>query len=567
MLRTDMPHVDFDRYYRYDELTELLKAFVAEYPDLVDLTSIGTSHEGRDIWLLTVTDPTTGPHQDKPAFWCDGNIHASEVSASTAVLKVLQTLVTTRPDVLKTRTFYLVPRLSPDGAEWALADVPKIVRSSTRAYPHDEDDHSGIERQDIDGDGRVLNMRIKDPNGPWKVSDEEPRLMVRRKPDDTGGTYYRLLPEGVFHHYDGMTMRGRKTKEGIDLNRNFPAGWRQEHEQYGAGPYPTSEPEIRAAVQAMVDRPNICGGVAYHTFSGVILRRPGLGPEDDMIPEDLWAMKELGAKGTELSGYPCISVYHDFKYHPKEVITGVFDDWLYDHQGVFGWTVEIWSPQRQAGIENYKYIDWFRDHPAEDDIKMLKWSDEKLDGKGYIDWKPFDHPQLGEVELGGWDSMYAFRNPPPQYLDAEITPLADWAIWLAATTPCLEFRDLKTESVGDGSVRIRFAVQNTGFLPTSVTKYAADKRIVRGVIGEILPQGGLGDSAGQAAPGWLHAGQLRQDGGQLRGFSDVPIGGFGWHMDATDDVAVFEWVVDKGRTYDLVARHERAGTVRRTITV
>ena len=71
--------------------------------------------------------------------------------------------------------------------------------------------------------------------------------------------------------------------------------------------------------------------------------------------------------------------------------------------GVYGWTVEIWSPQRQAGIEEYKFIDWYREHPLEDDLKLLKWSDEVLDGKGYVDWYPFEHPQLGPVELGGWD--------------------------------------------------------------------------------------------------------------------------------------------------------------------
>ena len=82
-----------------------------------------------------------------------------------------------------------------------------------------------------------------------------------------------------------------------------------------------------------------------------------------------------------------------------------FDDWLYDHLGVFAWTVEIWSPQRQAGIlEGFdketkpgagKFTTWWREHPFEDDVKLLQWSDEKLDGKGFVNWYPFQHPQLG----------------------------------------------------------------------------------------------------------------------------------------------------------------------------
>lgn len=561
-----MPHVDFDRYYRYEELTSLLRRFASEYAGLVDISSIGKSFEGRDIWLMTVTDFSTGPAHDKPAFWADGNIHASEVSASTTVLKLLALLCERRPELLKKRAFYLVPRFNPDGAEWALEDVPRIIRSSTRPYPFDEDDPYGLERKDMDGDGRILSMRVKDPNGPWKVSEDEPRLMKKRSPGESGGTYYRLLPEGEFHNYDGVTMRARTIKEGLDMNRNFPSGWRLEPEQKGSGPYPTSEPEIRAVVDAIANRPNICGAVTYHTFSGVILRPPGRHPEDELPAEDVWLLKEMGKHGTEMTGYPCISVYHDFKYHPKQVISGVFDDWMYEHRGVHAWTVEIWSPQRQAGITDYKYIDWFRDHPHEDDVKLLKWSDESLGGKGHEDWRPFHHPQLGEVEIGGWDPHHAFRNPPPQFLEKEVTPLAEWAIWLAGVCPCLELKAVHTESHGDAT-HIRMVVANTGWLPTNVSKLAEERKLCRGVVGEITKEGYDDPSAGSASPAWLVSGKLREEKGQLKGWCHVPVSGFGWHMDPTEDQAVFEWVVQGTGTFELTAKHERAGVVRTSVTV
>jgi murein tripeptide amidase MpaA len=564
-----MPAIRFDRYYRYADLTELLRAYEGEYPELVKVTSIGKSHEGRDIWIVAVTAGVSA--DEKPAFWCDGNIHASEVSASTAVLYLLNKLCTgfgNDPQVtraLESRAFYLVPRLNPDGAEWALESPPRIIRSSTRPYPYDEDDYYGIERQDIDGDGRILSIRVKDPNGPWKISEEEPRLLRLREPGDVGGDYYRLLPEGLLHNYDGITIRARKIKEGLDMNRNFPSAWRLESEQHGAGPFPTSEPEIRAAVQGVVDRPNICGAVTFHTFAGVHLRPSSRYPDDDMAPEDLWAFKDIGKKGTELTGYPAISNYHEFKYHPKEVITGAFDDWMYEHRGVFAWTTEIWSPQRQAGITDYKYIDWFRTHPHEDDQKMLKWSDEKLGGKGYVDWYKFRHPQLGEVELGGWDALYAFRNPPPEFLESEVAPFSDWVIWQALASPKLEIREIKTEPAGDGAVRIRFVVQNTGWLPTNVTKLATQRKLCRGVIGEI-DFAGVRESRGASEPSWLISGKLRQEAGQLTGWNHMDVGGFGWLVGATDDLAVFEWVVEPG-AYDVVARHERAGTVRTRVFV
>lgn len=557
-----MPQVPYDHYLKFEELTQLLKGFADEHPDLVQLSEIGRSYEGRPIWLATVTDFSTGAAEDKPGFWCDGNIHASEVSACSAVMRILELLVTQRPEVLKTRVFYLVPRLGPDGAELALADRPRIVRSGTRSYPYPEEDLEGIEREDLDGDGRVLQMRVKDPNGPWVPSEEEPRLLRKRKPGERAEVAYRLLPEGLLHHWDGVTLRVRRNKEGLDFNRNFPNAWRPENEQYGAGPYPTSEPEIRAAVQAIVDRPNVCGAITFHTFSGVLLRPPSRMPDDEIPSEDLWTYQELGEVGHAMTGYPAVSNFHDFKYHPKEVITGVFDDWMYHSRGVHAWTVEIWSPQRQAGITDYKYIDWFRTHPFSDDVKMLQWSDEVLGGRGYVDWYAWTHPQLGEVELGGWDMQLAWRNPPLEFLEKEITPLAEWAIWHAGTTPCLALRETQTEDLGD-SVRIRLVVENTGWLPTNVTQAAVKGQMCRGVRFEIACEGDA--TAVTERPEWLVAGTVRHQGPQLDGWSGTPSAGFGWHADDTSDRTYCEWVVKRGASYTVTAQHDRAGRVSVTV--
>jgi murein tripeptide amidase MpaA len=556
-----MPQVRFDTYYRYDELTRILHAFAEEYPQLVRIESIGKSYEGRDIWLLTVTNFATGPAEEKPALWVDGNIHASEVSPSSACLYLIHRLTReygshekiTR--CLDTRAFYICPRVNPDGAEWALADKPKIIRSSTRPYPYDEDPIGGLVVEDIDGDGRMLMMRIPDPNGNWKKHPDEPRLMIRRDPDEVGGEYYRILPEGRFDEpFDPAILTIQPKKEGLDLNRNFPAHWRQEHEQEGAGPYPTSEPEVRAIVDFIVKHPNITGGVTFHTWSGVLLRPYSHQPDDAFPAEDLWTYQKIGAKGTEITGYPNISVYHDFKYHPKEYISGVFDDWMYDHMGVFAWTVEIWSPQRQAGITDYKFIDWYREHPVEDDLKLLKWSDEVLGGRGYVDWYPFEHPQLGKVELGGWDMLYAWRNPPPEFLEKEVALFPDWLVWHLLISPKLAVYEATVEPLGDALYKVRLVVQNTGWLPTYITKKALEKKLVRGVIAEIeLPDGAT-----------LQLGKPREELGQLEGRAYKPSAISVWNADPTDDRAKVEWVVHapQGGTVRLTARHERAGVVR-----
>ena len=560
-----MPSVRFDRFYRYDELTAILKQYAAEFPQLATIESIGKSHEGRDIWVLTATSKATGPASEKPAFWVEGNVHATEVAASVACVYFLDHLLTrygADADVtraLDTRAFYICPRVNPDGPEWALADRPKFIRSSTRPYPHDEEEIEGLTVEDIDGDGRILQMRVPDSNGLWKAHPDEPRLMVRREPTETGGEYFRVLPEGTLEDYDGFMLKIKKRKEGIDLNRNYPAHWRQEHEQVGAGPYPTSEPEIRAQVQFLTSHPNIGGGVSYHTWSGVLLRPFDHSPDEEMVPEDLWVYKKIGVKGTELTGYPAISVYHEFRYYPKQVIGGT-SDWLFDHLGAFSWVVEIWSPMREAGIEKYLYIDWFRDHPIADDLTLYRWNEQKLGGVAHVDWKPFDHPQLGPIEIGGWNRLHAFSNQPPAILEREVARFPSWMIWQALLLPKLELVDAMAERIGPESWRVRLVVQNTGWLPSYVSKRALERKIVRGVIAEIgLPEGAK-----------LHSGKRRQEIGQLEGKAYKHTGVSFWpDYHVTDDRAKIEWVV-QGRVGDriaLTARHERAGTVRTDVTL
>src|SRR3990167_3650832 len=88
------PTPRFDTFYKYDALTRLLFDYADAHPGLVGVESIGKSHEGRDIWVATITNSATGAATDKPAFWADGNIHAAELTASTAVLYYLHRLVT-----------------------------------------------------------------------------------------------------------------------------------------------------------------------------------------------------------------------------------------------------------------------------------------------------------------------------------------------------------------------------------------------------------------------------------------------------------------------------------------
>ena len=563
---TPTPH--FDTFYNHKALTRLLLDYADAHPTLVSVNSIGKSFEGRDVWVATVTNTATGAPEDKPAFWADGNIHAAELTASTAVLYYLHQLVIGQgvdeqiTQLLATRTIYLCPRLNPDGAELALADTPRHIRSSTRPYPFDEATVEGLTAEDIDGDGRVLTMRIADPHGGYKKCAQDPRLMVAREPGEFGGEYFRLMPEGTLQNYDGLTVNVNKDAEGLDLNRNFPAGWRQEFEQLGAGPYPASEPEVRAMVDFILAHPNIGAAISYHTHSGVILRPMGTQSDDDMIPEDLWAYKRFSELGAKLSGYPAISIWHDFKYHPKETISGT-QDWLYEHLGALFWVVELWSPNKEAGITDYKWVDWYREHPVEDDLKLLRWSDEQCAGQAHAPWRPYQHPQLGAVEIGGWDKMNYWRNPPPHLREREAARFPAWMTQIALSLPKLELLRTEVRALGPDTWRIRFAVANSGWLPAYVCKQALQRKTVRGVMFEIhLPEGNATVS--------LVSGKPRFEGPQLEGHAPQSSTlAFLASRELTADRAVAEWVVraPKGTHLALSARADRAGMVRAEVSL
>jgi murein tripeptide amidase MpaA len=453
-------------------------------------------------------------------------------------------------------TYYIVPRVNPDGAELAMAEIPRYIRSGVRSYPWPEREE-GLHELDVDGDGRILQMRIRDPNGDWKISSLDPRLMEKRKPAERNGQYYRLLPEGRLDDYDGFLIPVAKQPEGLDFNRNFPYEWRSEDAQEGAGPYPTSEPEIKALTDFIINHLNINLAITYHTFSRVILRSYSTKPDEEMETQDLWVTKKIGEVGSELTGYRCASTFHEFKYNPKEVTTGAFDDWMYDHLGVFAYTIELWDLPTEAGIKDRKFIDWFREHPHEEDLQILKWVDKNADPGAYIDWYPFEHPQVGPVELGGWNRMYTWRNPPQGFVGAEAERNTSFALALGDMLPSLALHTLEVTPLGSGDYHINIVVENTGFLPTYTSQQAKIRKAIRPVRIELE----MADNVK------IINGRHRMELGHLEGRSNKLDVSDLWSASPTDNRARAEWVLhsDKGSTVKIHISSERAGTIHRSL--
>ncbi|MEO6571162.1 MAG: M14 family metallopeptidase [Ilumatobacteraceae bacterium] len=543
----------FDRYLRHDDLTAWLHDLSVQYPGLVEVESYGRSHEGRDLWLVTVTDQSTGPHHTKPAHWVDASIHAVELTATVAACSLLRRLVTgfasdevvTR--ALRTRTFYVVPRVNPDGAEWVLADQPRFRRSSVRAWPW-RDGHRwpGLQSEDIDGDGRILQMRVADPAGGWTSHPEDVRLMVPVPPEgpSEGSSTYRLLQEGSVSDHDGFTIGTPRPVEGLDLNRNFPAGWGTNIP--GSGDHPLSEPEIDALVRAIVARPNICGFNAYHTSGGVLLRPSSTRPDAKLAPADVWVWKQLAEQGTALTGYPSHSVFEDFTWDQSETMSGASDDWAYEHLGIFGWTTEFWDVVHAATGVKQSTHSWYTGPTDTEALAVLRWCDEHHPA-GHVDWYPFDHPQLGAIELGGWDDLSTWTNPPLHLLHDEVAPHADFAIHQALCSPVLAIPHVVATPLGEHLWQLDIGVANVGWLPTDVTALARAGHLVKPLTVSV---------AGDGVE--VVDGPTRRQCGQLEGRAALRfLGG----NDGTADRVLTRWVIRApgGVTVTIEAIHDRCG--------
>jgi murein tripeptide amidase MpaA len=546
-----------DRYYRYGHLTDLLQRWVEENPELLSIESIGQSYEGREIWALTLTDTSTGAHDTKPAYFVDANIHAGEVTGVATVLWLLNHILTNaRSDetirmLLAQTTTYIIPAINVDGMERILTGQPGDIRSSVRPFPEAEQ-QDGLVEEDIDGDGMITAMRIKDPAGPWKVSGLDPRIMTKRGPDETGGEYYFLLPEGMIQNWDGGAVKIAPPLMGLDANRNFPAEWGPHWEQSGAGEYPLSEPETRALAAFLVAHPNIHGAQHFHTFSGVILRSPTRHSEADLPELDRNVLKAIGAMGTEETGYPCISIFDEFAYDKKKPLKGGLLDWVYEQLGAFPFATELWSLAGRAGIEVTDWIGFFRDREPETDAAMLKVLDDELGGEGFKPWTTFDHPQLGQVEIGGWDTVFTWQNPPGPMLESVTGPNAKFVLRAMGTAPRLEIREPKVESLGGDLYKVSVIVQNAGYLPTYVSEQAKKVGANKTVKVEIA----LGEG------GDIVSGTAEQEVGHLTGRANQ-YGVLSWNGTfPLDSRAIAEWIIRQpnGGSVTITAATAKAGS-------
>ena len=458
---------DWNTFHTTERAYALLEGWANEFPQLTRLYPIGETLEGTPLLVLEITNKGMGEAGEKPGYYYDGNIHAGELTGAEVALHFAWYVLSNYgkdariTHLVDTRTLYVRPKFNPDGADIALT-TEQNLRSTPR--PYDQDGDGLLDEDpgnDLNGDGSITQMRVKSATGLWKVSSAYPRLMVRRGDGEIEGEFYALYSEGVDDDGDGRF--NEDGLGGIDMNRNFPRNWGMEFEQSGAGPYPLSEPETRATIEFLNSHKNITGVFHGHTSGGFLFRLPSTTSWDNFNLPDQNLILEMSHKYETTTGQRAIPSYSNPRVHRH----GTLISWSYWDFGVVAFVPEFWGG-------------FGRDYDGDGNIteaERFRWNEEVLSGEGFADWAPYDHPQLGRVEVGGWRTKFTRQNPPPHLLQQEIELYVPWMLWLAEVSPRIVLKDVEATAVGSGIFRVTGVVENEGYLPTNITQRALDAEV------------------------------------------------------------------------------------------
>ena len=252
-------------------------------------------------------------------------------------------------------------------------------------------------------------------------------------------------------------MLFRSAVGGITVDANFPHLWREFAED--SGRFPLEAPEAKALAEFIRAHPGL--GAVY-----VLGRQDSLARTPNHERRDVTGRTPVFIDGEDKGLYERIGkLYRDstgIERARDAVHEGSFAAWCYAHRGLPTFCSQLWQrPDASAPPDEKK------DAPKpsdEDAAAWLAWSDRDRGGRGFLPWKPFDHPTLGKVEIGGW--VPGFRTEPPASMIPELIPKhADFVASLADASARVRVERVKAREIAPGVTEITVDLVNDGRMP------------------------------------------------------------------------------------------------------
>jgi len=468
-----------DHYYTYEEIKQLLQTWEQVYGEILHIDSIGKTYEGRDIFAAAMT--AGGYSRHKPGILVDGNLHSKELIGSSAVLYAMEYFLEGYKkdekitSILQNKVLYFIPRINADGAEISLT-TPFTRRGSARLFHPEED---GVYPADINGDGKIVKMRIRAEQGQWKCDSEDSRLMVPRTEQDTEGVFYDIVSEGLVRGEITTPLKDARDPYDLDPNREFPFDWSKDTIGYMyrecSGKYPLYECEVRQLADFIFAHENINTVIDEHSSSGAYISPMAFCQEHGGVDEDVRLFYAEGETATGRTGYVSNQV---FPPGMAGVAKGCFTTWLYYERGIAAWCNENWNSRHltEPIDAQHPLAHIIPLSPPDEALQLerdlLKWNDAQQ-GPYFLPWTEFEHPQLGKVEIGGWDEKWIMDNPPKAWIEQECEKALQFILQCIEASPQLASTEPKeTRTAQERYLEVE--VTNQGRFPASGT-YQAEK--------------------------------------------------------------------------------------------
>ncbi len=510
-----------DGYKSPDQVIDWVKRATSKHPGKVKSTVIATSPGKRPVYLIEIGNETGSIYKTNPSVFVGANFEGVLPLTTEGALRLAEKILSD-PIHYEILNWYIVPLGNPDAAS-RYFETP-LIEDSRNDSPFNDDwddqtDEDGV--NDLNKDGWITQMRVKHPDGTWIVSDVDSRLMQKADPKKGEQGIYKLYTEGIDDDGDGKYNEDGPGGTSVDIN--FPFLFK--HFSVNAGIYPGSTPESFAVMKFVFEHPDIAmifsfgstnfcltppkggrkgeadlnrirvpqrqarmfGLDSERTYTMqellVIVRAasPGENIDESMIAGFLGLGAAVNPQTSDLMFYKKYAKdYKDFlekqgvsteRFEPAPAKEGSLELWGYFHVGIPVFSMDLWGISKPAKdtVQAKSAVTKKNDpEPAAGllDIKiaLLAFSDSLLDREGFVEWEPYDHPSLGQVEIGGF-VPYTATTPPYPMVDSLLSLQIPWVLELAGELPDLHIFNTKVSSRGSGVYQLEAWIENRSFIP------------------------------------------------------------------------------------------------------
>lgn len=482
------------------EIGSRLAELAKSQPALITLHTLSKTFKGTDYVVVEISKKQQTDNRKNPAVLVVANAEGTTPLASEGALYLISELLK-KPEQLENLTWYVIACANPDGATRYFQKPLLVDGRNFRPWNDDMDeltDEDGPD--DLNADGLITQMRVKDPDGTYIPDDKDPRLMKRADPLKGEKGIYKLYQEGTDNDGDGQY--NEDSPGGTNTGITFP--FLYGYNQPGTGAWSGSEPEILALMKFVNEHPEIALTMTYGSSNWCLVppkggRKSALNlsaiklPERyarmlNADPEKTYSLEEVKEMlratvppGTTVDDamvagmldqgavinpidadnklYNALTDKYK-KYLKEKNWTAKRLDPLREKDGSF----ELWS-YYQLGLPSFSMDFWALPKPKDSTKNaFMAYNDSLLGGKGFVAWKEFDHPKLGKVEIGG-NVPYADMVPLPQQIDTLLKVQVPWIFELVKQIPELSVDEVKVEPQGSGIYRVDAWIANNKQLP------------------------------------------------------------------------------------------------------